>query len=138
MNVKIDVKSNNISSACVVLDKFIPNRLGDNLIKNEILMNALNFELIPLCRNCLYKKVATILAEVAAYCIYCHLKILYANKIISWACIPFILRDLSMRSPLNFHQQTNIFHTIDQLKMVTLSTHCKTALSFFPRHLDNM
>ena len=68
---------------------------------------------------------------------YCHLQILYANKIISSAYLPFILRDLSIRSPLNFHQQTNIFHTIDQLKMVTLSTHCKTSL-FFPRHLDNM
>ena len=69
---------------------------------------------------------------------YCHLQILYANKIISSAYLPFILRDLSIRSPLNFHQQTNIFHTIDQLKMVTLSTHCKTSLSFFLRHLDNM
>ena len=48
MNVKIDVKLNNISSASVIFDKFIPNRLGDNLVKNEILMNALNFEFIPL------------------------------------------------------------------------------------------
>jgi len=56
MNVKIDVKLNDISSASVIFDKFIPNRLGDNLIKNDILMNALNFELIPLRRNCLSKR----------------------------------------------------------------------------------
>ena len=89
------------------------------------------------CVEIVYKKVALILVEVAEYYMYCHLQILYANKIISSAYLPFILRDLSMRSPLNFHQQTNIFHAIDQLKIVTLSTHCKTSL-FFPRHLDNM